>query len=169
MEREKRLIGLYERVYMRKRHAMALSILGHAAVVLVAAVFLALNIDLVVKGKYIEAVKIVLMSGIPFVLVSLLRRIVNCERPYEVFDTEALAELKKKRKSGRSFPSRHVFSAFLIGTVTVFYYPLLGVGAFLAGLTLAVERVFLGIHFPKDVLVGAFIGVASGLLGILIL
>ena len=37
------------------------------------------------------------------------------------------------------------------------------------GISLAVARVFLGIHFVRDVIAGALIGVLSAALGILIL
>ena len=76
--------------------------------------------------------------------------------------------MKAQRRAGRSFPSRHVFSAFLIGMLWCIYSVPLGIAAMLLGTYIALERVLLGIHFPRDVIAGAAIGVLSGLVGILI-
>ena len=81
---------------------------------------------------------------------------------------DELAYLKDRSKLGRSFPSRHVFSAFLIGTLWGMYSPPVCALVILLGVILAVERVLLGIHFIKDVICGAIIGVLSGFIGILI-
>ena len=50
-----------------------------------------------------------------FIAVSVFRYIVNRPRPYEKFD---MPPVIPKDTLGRSFPSRHVFSAFIIA----FYY-----------------------------------------------
>lgn len=106
--------------------------------------------------------RVILTPSISFVLVSLFRRYVNAPRPYEVTDKVPLI---KKDTQGKSFPSRHVFSAFVIATTIYFIYSPLGVVLMLAGCTLAVLRVIGGVHFPRDVIVGAVIGILSGVLG----
>ena len=110
--------------------------------------------------------KVLLTLGIPFILVSLLRLIINAPRPYELYD---FYQTPPKKKCGKSFPSRHAYSAFSIATVTFFILPW-WVGAILitAAIFLCIARVLLGIHFIRDVLAGALIGVASALIGILI-
>ncbi len=100
--------------------------------------------------------------GVSFVLVSVFRRIVNAPRPYEVFD---VSPLMHKETHGQSFPSRHVFSIFIIATVTFCLYPLPGMVLFAAGVVLAVVRVITGVHFLHDVLAGAACGVVMGLAG----
>ena len=66
--------------------------------------------------------------------------------------------------SGKSFPSRHVFSATVIAMLALTLNPWLG-GAmlFLAG-ALALLRVLGGVHYPSDVLAGYVIGILVGLL-----
>ena len=110
-----------------------------------------------------------IMAAVPFVILSVLRILINSQRPYEVFDIQEFSELREKKKSGRSFPSRHVFSAFLIGVLWIPYALPFGIAAILLGILMALERVARGIHFVKDVLVGAVIGILSGVIGILIL
>ena len=91
-----------------------------------------------------------------------MRRVINAWRPYQTYDLDALITSAPHRKSGSSFPSRHVFSSFLIGMIAFGYVPVLGVITLALGLVLAVSRVCLGIHFIRDVVCGALIGIVSG-------
>ena len=162
------LIGLYRRVYRRPRLVLTLKAVGTLAVILVALSFLYALFLLVFFGDYLRAVELLTYSGVPFLAVSLMRTHVDCKRPYEVFDIPEFSVMKTQRRAGRSFPSRHVFSAFLIGMLWCIYSVPLGIAAMLLGTYIALERVLLGIHFPRDVIAGAAIGVLSGLVGILI-
>lgn len=169
MGNKERLLKLYRRVYSRPRLVKSLKAFGIVSLATVALSFSSVILDLAIGGKYLELIKTALASGIPFVLVSLMRYFIDCERPYEIIDYEPLVEMRVKRKSGKSFPSRHTFSAFVIGTIALWHNPLLGAASILAGVMIGIERMFLGVHFPRDVIVGAFLGVASGAIGTLIL
>lgn len=96
-----------------------------------------------------------------FFLLSLGRSLYNRPRPYQ---TWAIQPLIKKDSLGKSFPSRHVFSATVIAMLALTLNPWLG-GAmlFLAG-DLALLRVLGGVHYPSDVLAGYVIGILVGLL-----
>ena len=59
-----------------------------------------------------DAVRALLVPGISFGAVSLFRWAFRAPRPYEVFETTPVI---KKNTKGKSFPSRHVFSIFVIG------------------------------------------------------
>ena len=169
MESKERMINTYRRVYSIPRLVPTLRILGALSVFFVAGVF-AYGVGVLLwYGEYLYVTELVAVAAVPFVAVTLMRILINAERPYEVFDIEELGTLREKGKKGRSFPSRHVFSAFLIGVLWLPYSVAFGIAAILLGAFLAAERVLLGIHFIKDVLVGAAIGAASGLIGILIL
>ena len=76
----------------------------------------------------------------------------------------SIQPLIKKDSLGKSFPSRHVFSATVIAMLALTLNPWLG-GAmlFLAG-ALALLRVLGGVHYPSDVLAGYVIGILVGLL-----
>ena len=69
---------------------------------------------------------------------------------------------------GQSFPSRHVFSIFLIGTLWCGVWLPVGILLILFGILLACIRVAAGVHFPKDVLWGAIFGIICGALTLLI-
>lgn len=114
-----------------------------------------------VVNKKPELGKAVLVPAVSFVVLSVFRYLYNAPRPYEVFDTPSLI---KKDTRGKSFPSRHVFSACVIA-VTVFYtcHPL-GIFLGVCSLLLAASRVLGGVHFTKDVIAGAAFGILCGMI-----
>ena len=169
MDSREQLINIYRRVYSMPRLVRTLKITGAFATFFIAGVFLYGIGVLLYAGEYLYAAHLCTVAAIPFVAVSLMRLVINAQRPYEVFDLEELMPLREKRRNGASFPSRHVFSAFLIGVLWLPYSVPFGIAAIILGVYLAVERVLLGIHFIKDTVVGAVIGAISGLVGILIL
>ncbi|HIZ71378.1 MAG TPA: phosphatase PAP2 family protein [Candidatus Atopostipes pullistercoris] len=106
--------------------------------------------------------RVLLAPAISFVFVSMIRHYIDAPRPYEVKEIDPII---KKETKGNSFPSRHVFSAFVIATTLYFISKPLGILLMIAGFLLAVLRVIGGVHFPRDVIVGAIIGIVSGVLG----
>ena len=101
--------------------------------------------------------------GIPggsFLAVSLFRSIYSAPRPYEVLD---ICPLIKKTTKGKSFPSRHVFSIFIIGMIFLDWNMWAGIILLILGVLLAYIRVVGGVHFPKDVAAGALLGILCGL------
>ena len=107
----------------------------------------------------------VLVPGVSFVLLSLFRKIYNSPRPYEVFDFSPVID---KKTEGKSMPSRHVFSMFVIAVTVYCFYKVPGLVIGAAGIVMAVVRVVGGVHFPKDVIAGAVIGIMSGVIGFMI-
>ena len=146
-----------------------LKIIGAVSVFFVAGVFAYGVGVLLFFGEFIYVTNLVLVAGIPFAVITLMRYLINSPRPYEVLDIDEFQVMREDRKSGRAFPSRHVFSAFLIGMLWLPYSVPFGVAALILGAFLGAERVLLGIHFIRDVIAGAAIGIVSGLIGILIL
>jgi len=65
--------------------------------------------------------------------------------------------------SSLSFPSAHATSSFAVATAMTRVEPL-GALAFLLALALSLGRPYLGMHYPSDVIAGALLGVALGLL-----
>lgn len=114
----------------------------------------------------VDAICFLAVLGVPFVLVSLMRRWINAPRPYELYDFYTTPPKKKK---GDSFPSRHAFSAFAIGTLCMIVNPIIGIITLSFGLLMCFCRVALGIHFIRDVLAGSIIGAVSSVIGVLIL
>jgi undecaprenyl-diphosphatase len=65
--------------------------------------------------------------------------------------------------SSLSFPSAHATSSFAVATAMTRVEPW-GALAFALALALALGRPYLGMHYPSDVLAGAILGAALGLL-----
>ena len=156
---------LLKKVYDSRRAKISLTVISHAAAVISAIAFLGVLVYTFSISKT-AALGLLLSAGIPFILVSVMRRLINAPRPYELYGFYAK---KPKQKAGRSFPSRHVFSAFVIATLSITVSVWLAAALFVIGLCLALSRVFLGIHFIRDTVAGALIGIISGVLGIVII
>jgi membrane-associated phospholipid phosphatase len=65
--------------------------------------------------------------------------------------------------SSLSFPSAHAVSSFAVATAMVRVDPAMA-GALVVALAISLGRPYLGMHYPSDVLAGAFIGIALGLI-----
>lgn len=109
-------------------------------------------------------IRAILVPFDSFIILTIFRVFVNAKRPYEVFD---IPPVIAKDTRGRSFPSRHVFSVFIIAMTffAVCPVPVFGGVIFVLGILLAVVRVFAGVHFPRDVIAGAIFGITAGYIG----
>lgn len=97
-----------------------------------------------------------------FLGVSMFRKKLNRPRPYEVWNIRPLINKKTK---GKSFPSRHIFSIYMVAMAVLFIFPPLGILLLLLGVVLAAVRVVSGVHFLKDVIAGAGIAIGIGVTG----
>ena len=106
-----------------------------------------------------KLLRLVLVPLCVFVGVTLLRVVINETRPYEKYGKPSVF---RKGTAGKSFPSRHTASAFIIA-MTFFYVSVpLGTAAMTVALLVAASRVLSGAHYLHDVLTGAAIGIVSG-------
>lgn len=103
-----------------------------------------------------------------FIIVTVFRYMLNRKRPYEHFD---ISPVIQKDTAGKSFPSRHVFSAFIIAMTYLCWSPLIWAGTVLLVLAagMAVVRVISGVHYISDVAAGAICGIVAGVLGYVII
>jgi undecaprenyl-diphosphatase len=97
------------------------------------------------------------------VITDSLKRYYNQPRPYEVLDVHRLST---EQEIGNSFPSGHAtiyFSMAFIFWGTKYFWPFLALA--ILG---SIGRIFIGMHYPLDVLVGALVGTMTSLVLLLL-
>lgn len=94
-----------------------------------------------------------------FVLAEIIRFIWFRPRPFVV---ENFIPLISQSSTEASFPSGHATFYFSLATIVYFYNKKLGIIFFVASFFIALSRVFVGVHWPSDILAGAILGVLMG-------
>lgn len=124
------------------------------------------------------AIRTVVVAGVSFAAVTAVRALIDAPRPYEVLKSPPLID---KDTKGKSFPSRHVFSCFMIAMCWIAWSPgcdaawtpqagvgpaqVVGIALLALGVVMAGVRVVGGVHWTRDVVVGAAVGVVAALVG----
>ena len=171
--RKEKYLALYTWVHSRPRLARTLAVTDTVITYLTVAVY-GFFLGYLVFGDLITGLRFLAVTATPFVIITLVRHLINAPRPYEVFEHDALAQIKKSGKAGHAFPSRHVASVFIIGSALCFVcLPagislIAGISLMALGAILGACRVLLGRHFVRDTVVGGILGVISGVGGMLI-
>lgn len=93
-----------------------------------------------------------------FVITELIRFFYSRPRPFVLYNVNLLLT----HPTIGSFPSGHAAFYFGLSSVVYFYNKKAGTLFLVASFLISLSRVFVGIHWPSDVLVGAAIGVVSG-------
>ena len=96
------------------------------------------------------------------ILVTVIRALINAKRPYEVYNYKPPVS---KTTVGKSFPSRHTVCAFIIAIAFLYVQTNIGVVMLIVASVIGVTRVLAGVHFIRDVVSGAALGVIIGILG----
>jgi len=65
-----------------------------------------------------------------------------------------------------SFPSGHASFYFTISAVVYFYNKKLGIIFFAVSVFMGLARIFVGVHWPSDILFGVLVGILSGCLAV---
>ena len=122
----------------------------------VLAVFLAINFK-----KYWKMVLEAIIAAIitRFILTDFIRWLWFRPRPFVALNFISLINQSPKEAS---FPSGHASFFFALSTIVYFYNKKAGIIFYIASLLIVLGRVFVGIHWPLDILVGAILGVLTG-------
>jgi undecaprenyl-diphosphatase len=89
----------------------------------------------------------------------LVKQHVQRERPERVMPN---VQLKTHSHSGDSFPSIHTSNIFAAAVVLRYMYPALRSFVFIIAFLIGYSRIYVGVHFPLDVVGGAIIGYFCG-------
>lgn len=123
---------------------------------LVLVVFLAINCR-----KYWKMVAEALVAAVftRFVLTEFIRWLWFRPRPFVALNFAPLINQSAKEAS---FPSGHASFYFALSTIIYYYNKKAGILFFIASFLIVIARVFVGVHWPSDVLVGAVLGILTG-------
>lgn len=76
---------------------------------------------------------------------------------------ETQIQLRTQRYAGYSFPSNHAANNFAAAAFLSSCYPALSVPFYAVASLVAYSRVYVGVHYPSDIFVGALLGLTFGL------
>lgn len=96
-----------------------------------------------------------------FAGVTVLRILINERRPYERYGKPPVFP---KDTKGKSFPSRHTASAFIIAMAFWYVSTPLGIAATAVAVLIELSRILAGAHYVHDVVGGMAIAVAAGIM-----
>ena len=125
----------------------------------------ALALILFFVGYRLLAYELILGTLTLWLVVELVKVLARRRRP---FLRITQARIVGQRAGGRSFPSGHTSQAFFMATLMAGYFDIGVWGVLLLyaiALLVGVTRMYVGAHYPRDVLAGAILGSAWGLLG----
>lgn len=113
----------------------------------------------------IRLIRTIAVPAACFLLVTLLRPVINRTRPYDFFQAEPVGPYRSGK--GKSMPSRHAASAAAIAfaVIYVFPYPAAAMIMTVLALLIAALRVLSGQHYVSDVLVAVLLSTLISLAG----
>jgi undecaprenyl-diphosphatase len=100
-------------------------------------------------------------AGLALLVNQVIAAIWDRPRP---FDTHPSAHVWGSRSHDPSFPSDHASAAFAIAFAVLLFDRVVGWVFLAAAVVVGFGRVFIGAHYPLDVLAGVLVGFASALL-----
>ena len=154
---------------LKKKWVVSLIRFSDKAITYITAIsYAVLLVWLFLHHEYYTVFQFILLPAVAFIIVSIFRKVYSAKRPYEIYGFEPVIE---KETKGKSFPSRHVFSATMIAMTFILHSPwsLLGLIFLVVSIILAVVRVVSGVHYISDVVAGFLVAVVAAVLGYLIL
>jgi membrane-associated phospholipid phosphatase len=129
---------------------------------------LAFAVILFLASERLLADELILGTLTLFLVVLLVKAIVHRARPFILLTQ---ARIVGYRARGRSFPSGHTSQSFFVATLMVQHFHAsvwVAILLYAIALLVGITRMYVGAHYPRDVLAGAILGSAWGLLGVIV-
>lgn len=112
------------------------------------------------KGRIVALATLVVVAISDQASANLLKSVFSRTRPPYALDS---VRLLVDTTRSFSFPSAHAANAFAVASFVSTSYPRTRVWLYVAAALIAYSRVYVGVHFPSDVLGGAVLGLAVGM------
>lgn len=100
-------------------------------------------------------IAVILSRGL---VTEIVRYFYYSPRPFETLRFQSLIP-----ENGSSMPSGHMAFFFALSMIIYFYDKRWGIYYFVLSLAVGLARIFVGVHWPLDIVAGAIIGVLSGI------
>lgn len=111
------------------------------------------------RGEKRPAIYLAMGLVVDIILVYTLKTMIHRPRPYEVLSIMPLEIVD----NFRSLPSGHTSTAFLSATILSKFYSKYMVVFFVIAASIGFSRVYIGVHYPLDVIIGAITGSLLGI------
>ncbi len=128
--------------------------------ILLIAIWLALLIKGGKRGRTVAILLVPLLVISDQLSSSVIKSLIGRVRPCHALPASEIHLLVGC--GGLSFPSSHAVNNFGVATLFSYFYPRIKASLFTFAALVALSRVFVGVHYPSDVLGGAIIGVGVG-------
>ncbi len=124
-------------------------------------VWIMLSLILFILKKKRIGFEVLMALSFSYTLTEILKYMVERPRPFHVLSN---IRLLIEPPSGTSFPSGHTATSFAVAMIICIHMPKkYGVLALITACFMGFSRVYFGVHYPSDVLMGSVLGIASGL------
>ena len=112
------------------------------------------------RGRIIAALTLVVIAAGDQISAHVLKPIfLRTRPPYALEHVRLLVDTTRSF----SFPSAHASNAFAVASFVSSFYRRTKVALYIVAVLLAYSRVYVGVHYPSDILGGAALGLALGL------
>ena len=101
---------------------------------------------------------LLLLYGIQSGVVYGLKFLINRKRPLVFLETLSKLSQGPGEVLDPGFPSAHTLYAFMIATLLATWFPRYRIIFYIAAGFIGCTRIYLGLHFPTDVVVGGLLG-----------
>lgn len=121
-------------------------------------IFFILSLIMILSEKYKKMgyACIVTVLTHSFICNVLLKPVIKRMRPFDRY--QDIIVLLDKMPKDYSFPSGHTGASFAFATTVFLYDKKLGALAYILALCIAYSRMYLGVHYPTDIIGGVILG-----------